>query len=182
MNVGRAIAYGIMREVEKGVKRKAVYARLQRETAARPGSVHVRTPAGAIWMSPIEQKLYEAMVNEGLAPVPQHCIEGYYADFAFPDVRLAVEADGAAYHEGDRRQRDQKRDWIIRRAGWTVKRFRGTTIHQKAGNCAYIVRRAVEDRRRAIAEQLRPEAMRRQARRDAFLRPFRAIARLLRGA
>jgi very-short-patch-repair endonuclease len=41
--------------------------------------------------------------EEGLPPVPQRCIEGYYVDFAFPDVRLAVEADGAAYHEGDRR-------------------------------------------------------------------------------
>ena len=67
------------------------------------------------------------MVKAGLSPVPQLCIEGYYVDFAFPDVRLAVEADGAAYHEGDRRQRDRKRDWIIRRGGWTVQRFHGTT-------------------------------------------------------
>ena len=182
MYVGRAIARGIIRDVEKGARRRTVYARLQREAAARPGSVQVRTSSGAIWMSPIEHKLYEAMLKEGLAPVPQHCIEGYYADFAFPDVRLAVEADGAAFHEGERRQRDRKRDWIIGRAGWTVKRFRGTTIHEKAGNCAYLVKREVEDRRRAVAEQLRQEGIRRQARRDAFLRPFRAIARFVRRA
>ncbi len=63
-------------------------------------------------MSPIESRLYEALRLVGLAPVPQHCIEAYDADFAFPDVRLAVEADGAAYHEGDRRQRDRTRDGI----------------------------------------------------------------------
>ena len=100
-------------------------------------------------------------------------------DFAFPDVRLAVEADGAAYHEGDRRQRDQKRDWVLRRAGWTVQRFRGSTIHQKPGNCAYVVKREVEGRRAWIALRARKEELRRQARREAFLRPFRRVARFL---
>ena len=73
----------------------------------------VQTPWGPVWISPIESRLYEAMIREGLSPVPQLCIEGYYADFAFPDVRLAVEADGAAYHEGDRRQRDWKESCML---------------------------------------------------------------------
>jgi len=180
VNIGRAIAYGIMREVERDYRRKATYARIQSEAAARPGSVRVQTPHGTIWMSPIEHTLYEAMVADGLAPVPQLCVEGYYVDFAFPDVRLAVEADGAAYHAGERRQRDAKRDWVLRRAGWTVKRFRGTTIHQKAGNCAYVVRREVDGRRAEIALRIRQEELRRQARREALLRPLRRIARFLR--
>ena len=72
-------------------------------------------------MSPIESKLYEAMVAEGLSPVPQYCVEGYFADFAFPDIRLAFEADGRAYHGGERRERDRKRDWILKNAGWTLE-------------------------------------------------------------
>jgi len=174
-NVGLAI----YREIEKGERRKSTYSRLQSEAAARPGAVRVDNASGAVWMSPIEHALYEAMRREGLAPIPQHCIEGYYADFAFPDVRLAVEADGAAYHEGERRQRDQKRDWILRRAGWTVQRFRGTTIHQKAGNCAYVVRREVEARRAQIALREREDKLRRLARREAFLRPFRRLLQFL---
>ncbi len=51
-------------------------------------------------MSPIEAQLYEAMRAEGLSPIPQYCVSGYFVDFAFPDVAVAVEADGAAYHEG----------------------------------------------------------------------------------
>ena len=175
MNLGRMIA----REVARAGKRNAVYSRIQREAAARPESVRVQTPAGEIWMSPIEVALYEAMRREGLAPFPQYYIQGYYADFAFPDVRVAVEADGAAYHEGVRHEQDRKRDWILGRAGWTVKRFHGTTIYHKADNCAYVIRREVEGRRAMAAAVARKAEIRRQARRDAFLRPFRKLAGLL---
>src|SRR6267378_1162210 len=140
MNLGRLIA----REIARSADRKFTYGRLQAEAAARPESTRVQTPTGDIWMSPIEFKLYAAMRDEGLSPTPQFYIQGYYADFAFPDVRLAVEADGAAFHEGVRHEQDRKRDWILGRAGWTVKRFHGTTIYHKAANCAYVIRREVE--------------------------------------
>ena len=175
MNLGRMIA----RELARAGKRTAVYHRMQQEAAARPGSVSVQTPNGAVWMSPIEVALYDAIRREGLAPFPQFYIQGYYADFAFPDVRVAVEADGAAYHEGVRHEHDRKRDWFLGRAGWTVKRFHGTTIYHKAANCAYVIRREVEGRRAMAAAAAREAEIRRQGRRDAFLRPFRKLAGLL---
>src|SRR5256885_16592721 len=166
------------RELARAEKRTAVYRRMQREAAARPESVRVQTPAGEIWMSPIEVALYDAMRREGLSPFPQFYIQGYYADFAFPDVRVAVEADGAAYHDGVRHEQDRKRDWILGRAGWTVKRFHGTTIYHKAANCAYGVRREVEGRRAVAVAAAREAEIRRQARRDPLLRPFPKLARL----
>src|SRR5437867_1335961 len=162
-------------------RRAAIYQRLQYEAASRPGSKRVRTPNGEVWMSPIEAQLYEAMRAEGLSPIPQYCICGYFVDFAFPDVGVAVEADGAAYHEGARRQRDRKRDWILRRNGWTVKRFHGTTIYNRAANCAYVIKREVETRRTWAAAQAQELQRRRQARRDALLRPFRGLYRYLKG-
>src|SRR6267143_5837099 len=96
MNVGRIIA----RDLLRSTGRTATYRRLQYEAASRPGSRRVHTPAGEIYMSPIEARLYEAMQGEGLSPIPQYCISGYFVDFAFPDVWVAVEAEGAAYHEG----------------------------------------------------------------------------------
>ena len=179
-SLGRSIGRSVMRDLSTQYRRADTYRRLQQEAASRPGSVRVQADGWDVWMSPIEHELYEAIRKEGLAPVPQLCVEGYYVDFAFPDVSLAVEADGAAYHAGERRQRDAKRDWVLRRAGWTVKRFRGTTIHQKAGNCAYVVRREVDGRRAEIALRIRQEELRRQARREALLRPLRRIARFLR--
>src|SRR5256886_17455504 len=175
MNLGRMIA----RDLARSDRRTSVYRRMQQEAAARPESVRVQTPTGEVWMSPIEVALYEAMRQEGLSPFPQFYIQGYYVDFAFPDVGVAVEADGAAYHEGARLQRDRKRDWILRRAGWTVKRFHGTTIYHKAANCAYVVRREVEGRRAMAAARAREAEIRRQARRDALRRPFRGVAGLV---
>ncbi len=129
------------------VEHKITYHHLQNEAASRPGATRVPTAAGDIWMSPIESALYEAMRSEGLSPIPQFCIQGYFDDFAFPDVRVAVEADGAAYHQGDRRQHDRQRDWVLRRHGWKVLRFYGATIHDRAANCAYVVKREVQARR-----------------------------------
>jgi len=175
MNIGRSIFQGVAKEE----RRRVTYQRLQYEAASRHESKPVQTPSGVVWMSPIEFKLYEAMLREKLNPLPQFCVEGYYVDFAFPDIRMAVEADGAAYHGDDRRQRDRKRDWILRKAGWTVKRFYGTTIHHKAGNCAYVIRREVEAHRAWAIARARQMEMERQARRDAILRPFRKIAQFL---
>ena len=132
----RSIGRTIAREAIRSANRAATYSHLQRQTASLPGARKVQMSGGSVWMSAIEFQLYEAMRREGLSPVPQYRISGYYVDFAFPDIWFAVEADGAAYHSGARRQHDQKRDWILRRAGWTVKRFHGTTIYHRAENRA----------------------------------------------
>lgn len=178
-SISRSVGRSISREIVKEGNRRATYRRVQNEAAARPESRRVETPAGVFWMSPIEFKLYEAMCVEGLSPIPQFRIEGYIVDFAFPDVAVAIEADGAEYHSGDRRERDRKRDWIIGRAGWTVKRFYGTTIHHKAANCAYVIKQEVEARRTQAKARARQEEIERQERRDALLRPFRKVIKFL---
>jgi very-short-patch-repair endonuclease len=146
---GRAVA----KDIVKRDRRRRTYKRVQEEAEARPESVKVETSDGQVWMSPIEFRLYEAMRKEGLSPVAQCPVEGYIVDFAFPDIKLAIEADGAAYHAEDRRERDRKRDWVLGRKGWTVKRFYGTTIHNKPGNCAYVIKREVEERRTRAQEE-----------------------------
>jgi len=178
-SISRSVGRSISREIVKEGNRRATYRRVQNEAAARPESKRVETPAGVFWMSPIEFKLYEAMRLEGLSPIPQFRIEGYIVDFAFPDVAVAIEADGAEYHSGDRRERDRKRDWIIGRAGWTVKRFYGTTIHHKAANCAYVIRQEVEARRTQARARARQEEIERQERRDNLFRPFRKVIKFL---
>jgi len=176
-SVGRRIS----RQIIKAQRRRATYRRVQREAAARPESTRVETQTGVYWMSPIELKLYEALRSEGLSPVPQYPVEGYIVDFAFPELRLAIEADGATFHDGERREHDRKRDWTLKyRYGWTVTRFRGTTIHNKAANCAYAVKREVDDRLRQIETRERQRVLERQRQREAIRTPFRKIAALFR--
>lgn len=174
MSLGR-----IIRDIERQNHRTAVYGRIQAEAAARPESLQMQTPYGPVWMSPIEIKLYEALRQEGLDPVPQYYVQGYYADFAFPDVGLLVEADGAVHQGVAQHEHDRKRDWILVRQGWTVKRFHGTTITHRASNCAYVIKQEVHGRRLQAALRAQELARRRQARRDALMRPFRIVHRLL---
>ncbi len=174
-SVGRAIAKQIIREDKK----RKFHRRVLKEASARPESIRVEAGTGDVWMSPIEYDLYKAMLNEGLSPIPQYRIEWYTVDFAFPEIKVAIEADGAAYHTGDRREHDRERDYSLRRAGWTVKRFHGTTIYNMAPNCAYIVKQEVESRRAQLKACARQKEMARQARNEAIVRPFRRIARLM---
>ena len=175
-SVGRYIAKQIIKED----RQRSTGRRIQKEAAARPESKRVETPFGAFWMSPIEVDLYDAMRKEGLSPNPQVRIEAYYVDFAFPDIKLAIEADGAAYHSDDRKERDRKRDGFLWSRGWTVKRFYGATIHNKAGNCAFVIKREVQSLRKAMEEEERQREAERKARNEAIARPFKKIAQLAR--
>ena len=57
---------------------------------------------------------YEIRVNGSVARV----------DFAYPDVKLAIELDGAAYHSSlNARHRDRTRENRIVALGWRVLRF-----------------------------------------------------------
>jgi hypothetical protein len=78
--------------------------------------------------SPPESWLLLALFDAGLpVPVPQFPIltfagfEKYRLDFAWPELRVAVEYDGYEAHE-DRRDRDEARDADLRRRGWVVIR------------------------------------------------------------
>ncbi len=177
-SLSRSFARKASREIRREFKKSYNYSRSQREAAARPESILVTTAFGDFWMSPIEFKLYTAMLELGLSPRPQYGIDWYIVDFAFPDVRLAVEADGVFHRTEERRTKDKQRDWILRRNGWTVKRFYGTTIHDRASNCAYVVKQEVEDRlSRARARERQQERTRQKVKED-FARPFRNAANL----
>jgi very-short-patch-repair endonuclease len=78
--------------------------------------------------SPAESRLLLLVVERGFpVPEPQFKIrnmlgkEVYRLDFAWPDLRVALEYDGYEAHE-DRRERDSARDADLRRRGWKVIR------------------------------------------------------------
>jgi len=77
--------------------------------------------------SPPESRLRVALVLAGLQPVPQcevHADGRFVArvDLAFPEVRLAVEYEGAHHFAGDQIARDDERLDRLRAAGWQVIR------------------------------------------------------------
>ncbi|SOC49146.1 Protein of unknown function [Blastococcus aggregatus] len=59
-----------------------------------------------------------------------------HVDLAWPEVRLAVEFDGAAFHSGrDDWQRDLRRDAALAALGWVVLRFSYADVSERPARC-----------------------------------------------
>lgn len=101
--------------------------------------------------SPLERAMYydlrQAYEKEEI--IPQYPIEDFWADFALPKYMLMIELDGATYHQD--KKRDQIRDSIIRRHGWTVMRFPYWLIEKKPGEA---IRKVVNFTQKANDNQL----------------------------
>ena len=104
-----------------------------------------RTPRddGLPPLTPIEDQLLRAMRSADLTPEVQYGIGKFRVDFAFPAVRLAVEADGRAWHDVDR---DASRDARLNKVGWTVVRFPGSLIYRAVDSCVEKITAAIDDR------------------------------------
>ena len=59
---------------------------------------------------------------------------GFVLDFAFPEKNLGVECDGSKWHPVGNK-RDRFRDWILKRDGWKVLRFREDRILNNISKC-----------------------------------------------
>ena len=56
----------------------------------------------------------------------------YSLDFAIPQLRIGIEADGEMFHSSTKQvQRDKSRDMQLTQAGWTIIRFKDTEIEKK---------------------------------------------------
>ncbi len=68
-------------------------------------------------------------------PTPQYVVydlsgrEIYRLDFAWPELRIAVEYDGYEAHE-NRAEKDRLRDHDLRRRGWIVIRATSTDLSE----------------------------------------------------
>lgn len=104
-------------------------------------------PDGLPALTPIESILLDAMRARSLAPQVQYGIDRYRVDFAFPEYRLAVEADGRAWHDA---ARDARRDRHLERLGWRTLRFTGSEIVRDPDATAEQILSAVDERSNVI--------------------------------
>lgn len=106
-----------------------------------------KAPDAGAFESPIEEMLYEAIFNAGVVDIRlQYPVGPYRADLAVSGVKLAIEADGVAYHQD--KARDKKRDEYFASQGWRVVRFTGSQIYRDPEGCGEEVRRLAEERAR----------------------------------
>ena len=80
-------------------------------------------------MTPIELDLWVSIRYYGLPFWPQYPVGRFFVDFADPAMRIALECDGARYHDA---RRDAQRDAELHAIGWRVFRFPGWRCYKGA--------------------------------------------------
>lgn len=96
--------------------------KIQRRTRAEKEAyaAHMRAH-----MTPAEWQLWEEMrgwSDMGVAFEAQSLVHGWIVDFYCPMLRLVIEVDGGIHGTGAQYHRDQHKDAILRRDGYTILR------------------------------------------------------------
>lgn len=79
--------------------------------------------------TPIESALWVDIRCAGLAMWPQFPVGRYFVDFGNPVARVALECDGASFHDANK---DAARDAELNKLGWTVLRIPGWRCKKEA--------------------------------------------------
>lgn len=87
------------------------------------------------------------LIREAKLPVPltNHPVEGFNADFFWPEVGLIVEVDGGDFHRPRPAfERDHRRDIVHKDAGYEVLRVTGQQLEQEPLYIAAVIARAYD--------------------------------------
>lgn len=108
-----------------------------------------RSEESALLASRFERLLYRLLDKAGLPrPVPQFevwCWGRFIArpDFSYPDEKIAIEADGYAYHSGKRAfQRDRTRISQMTACEWRVLPFTWDDLERRSSYVIETIKRA----------------------------------------
>lgn len=67
-------------------------------------------------------------------------------DFAIPNLKICIESDGTYWHK-DRKQKDRRRDYYLKKLGWTTLRFSDDEIFNKRDEIKSKISEAVKNAR-----------------------------------
>lgn len=105
--------------------------------------------------SPPESRLRLLLRLAGLAPIPQYVVrdaEGRFlarVDLAFPELKIAIEYDGAWHGQPGQLGRDRRRLNALTAAGWIVLHVTASDMHEPETLVA-AVRRLITERERGV--------------------------------
>lgn len=107
----------------------------RRGTKALKQLLMARDDREGLLRSRLESKMLKVLQRIGVEPMrPNYKVSDRnrvaYLDFAYPDLRLAIETHGARWHEGTERwKKDLVRDRWLKLMGWTVLYFSWDDVH-----------------------------------------------------
>lgn len=92
-----------------------------------------------IYKTDIERIVFNLLVENNIEFVfqyPIRCKYGYIADFFIPKINLIIEADGERWHNF---QRDNRRDAVLRKKGFSILRLKGQDIKNNPNQCLELI-------------------------------------------
>ena len=95
---------------------------------------------GLIRMTMIESWLWHDIRAVDAVFYPQYPVAGFFVDFANPRAKVAIECDGAEFHQD--KAKDAARDKKLIDAGWSVYRITGKDCRDGVGSDSGSVARA----------------------------------------
>lgn len=96
-----------------------------------------------------EEMMVKALEKSGIEVsynFPIRCKYGYILDFAIVDLKIDIECDGEVWHKIGNKK-DHRRNWVLRKMGWKVLRFRGKQIKEDIESCIKIIKFNIDERR-----------------------------------
>jgi len=106
----------------------------------------------------------------GIEYTPQAVIGDMVCDFLVPDVKIVIEVDGDYWHANpdkfpnppahriEQRERDKRRDWFLRRHGFSVVRIWASQIESHPEDVGHIISTKIRTRRAALAQHTTTDA------------------------
>ena len=138
---------------------------LKAQDAATKVDGQMRDEKGRIVFTGAERKLIPLLkqaqkdgILKDIVIYPQFRVqsgdEEYVIDFAAPNIKLGLEADGEIFHSGPKQvAHDKERDMILAQQGWTIVRFTDTQIERNPQQVVQEVIRMVMQKQLAIQNQ-----------------------------
>jgi len=85
----------------------------------------------------------------------QYGSQEYLLDFAIPQLKVAIEADGELFHSNTKQiNHDNERDMELRQLGWTVLRFKDDEIKNQIERVMQTVLKAIMKKEMFLKKQI----------------------------
>jgi very-short-patch-repair endonuclease len=149
-----AISEAYARRLVKEPELRAVLVRHPNRAGVTALRAELDRAGGPVWTASKAERVMKELIRKAGLPMPRTRVrvEGFVADFFWPELRLIVEVDGYQYH-GHRYafDRDHKRDQAHKAALYEVIRFTWRDLQDEPYRVVAVIAVAVGARRQQLA-------------------------------
>jgi len=134
------------------------------EASGRTAAAKDDIPRPKSFMTKLEGRLMQAIVSQRYPYQfwSQYLVNGdprYRVDFAFPQLKIAVQADGEEWHSGaEDIQHDRSRDAQLASQGWIVLRFTEEEIEDKIQDVLTVLNQVMQSKSNSAGARVVAEA------------------------